>query len=74
MFNRVAKILGDSQGIDSNKIKLDSHLINDLCLNSLDVIELMCIFEEELGVEIPDECISELRIVGDIVEYFEKNI
>jgi acyl carrier protein len=74
MLNKIASILSEHQGIDINDIKPDSHLINDLSLNSFDVVELMCVFEDELGVEIPDNQIRQFRVVGDIVEYIEKQL
>lgn len=71
MFDKIAGIISEYQGIEKEKIKMDTHLINDLALSSFDIIELVSAFEEELGVEISDEHIVEFRQIGDLVEYIE---
>ena len=53
----------------SEEIKL-----NELGLDSLDVVELLMAIEEEFGVEIPDEKIEGLKTVGDVVDYIQDNM
>lgn len=72
MLERVIDILSEFTLLEKEKIAKDSGLVNDLGLNSLDVINVVVAFEEEFDIEIPDSKIKELVTVGDIEEYLGK--
>lgn len=69
MFLRIAKIIGENIGIDSSTITPDTNIINDLEINSIDIVNLVCTFEEEFGIEIPDRQIRNFITVQDFVDY-----
>ena len=72
MLEKVINILSEFTLLEKEKITKDSGLVNDLGLNSLDVINVVVAFEEEFDIEIPDSKIKELVNVADIVEYLER--
>ena len=72
MFDRVVEIITKYQDNKANKIHKDSHLINDLSLKSIEVVEMVCDLEEAFGIEIPDAHISQFKTIEDILEYLEK--
>lgn len=72
MLERVIDILAEFTNSDKEKITENSGLVTDLGLNSLDVINVVVAFEDEFGIEIPDNKIKEFVTVEDIVEYLEK--
>ena len=72
MFARVAKLIGENIGVDPATIKPESNIINDLQVNSIDIVNLVCIFEEKFGIEIPDRKIKDLITVQDFVDYIDK--
>ncbi len=74
MEERVISILTEFTEVQADQITADSSLTADLGLSSLDVIDVVIAFEEEFGVEIPDEDIVELATVGDIVRFLEKHV
>ena len=74
MLERVIDILSEFTLLEKEKIAKDSGLVNDLGLNSLDVINVVVAFEEEFDIEIPDSRIKELVTVGDIVKYLERYV
>lgn len=72
MLEKVAGILSSCMEKEILEITEDMKLVADLGLSSLDVMDAVLAFEEEFGVEIPDDRIMEFRTVGDIVEYLER--
>ena len=68
---RVKKIVVDHLGVDAEKVVEGASFIDDLGADSLDTVELVMAFEEEFGVEVPDEEAEKLQTVGDVVKYIE---
>ena len=66
---KVIRILSDKSAIAVDAIYLDSHLIDDLGMDSLDAAESVFEFEETYDIDIPDEEIPKLEVVRDIVTY-----
>jgi acyl carrier protein len=72
MKDKVIKLISDATKIDIAKINLETSFVDDLNLDSLDIVELMMKMEDEFGVEIPEEDAEGLKTVKDIVSYLEK--
>ncbi len=68
IFERVQGILADSFEIDCSEIRLTAHLVDDLDLDIIDVIDLAVELEKEGGFEISDDVLLEIRLVQDIVD------
>ena len=71
-FDKVKEVIIDKLGVDEDTIKTDAHFVNDLGADSLDTVELIMEFEEEFGIEIPDEDAENITTVGSAVDYIEK--
>ena len=71
-FNKVKEVIIDKLGVDEEAIRTDAHFVNDLGADSLDTVELIMEFEEEFGIEIPDEDAENISTVGTAVDYIEK--
>src|SRR5690606_19861631 len=69
---RVKKIVVEHLGVDADKVTEGASFIDDLGADSLDTVELVMAFEEEFGVEIPDDAAETILTVGDAVKYIEK--
>jgi acyl carrier protein len=52
---RVKSIIVEQLGVDEDEVTLDASFTDDLGADSLDIVELVMAFEEEFGIEIPDE-------------------
>ena len=71
-FEKVKEVIIDKLGVDEDAIKTEAHFVNDLGADSLDTVELIMEFEEEFGIEIPDEDAENITTVGSAVDYIEK--
>ena len=72
--NKINSIIIDKLGVDENKITASAHFIEDLGADSLDTVELIMQFEEDFGIEIPDEDAEKILTVQDAYSYISKNI
>ena len=70
---RVKEIVVEHLGVDEEKVTMEASFIDDLGADSLDTVELVMAFEEEFGVEIPDDAAEKIQTVGDAVSFLEAN-
>ena len=70
---RVKQIIVDELGVDEAEVTPNARFIDDLGADSLDLVELVMRFEEEFGIEIPDEDAEKIQSVGDAYNYVEQN-
>lgn len=73
IFEKVKKIVAENLGVDEDKVTSEASFINDLGADSLDQVELVMAFEEEFGIEIPDDSAEKITTVGKAVEYISQN-
>ena len=71
--DRVKKIVIEHLGVDAGKVSEAASFIDDLGADSLDTVELVMAFEEEFGVEIPDDAAEKIQTVQDAIAYIEAN-
>lgn len=74
MFKKVQDILVENLGCELEDITMDSHLVNDLEADSLDIVELSMALESEFNISVPDEDFEKLQTVKSIIEYIESRI
>ncbi|HEX7751015.1 MAG TPA: acyl carrier protein [Novosphingobium sp.] len=71
--DRVKKIVVEHLGVEAEKVTEDASFIDDLGADSLDIVELVMAFEEEFGVEIPDDAAEKISTVQDAIKYIDEN-
>ena len=69
---RVKKIVVEHLNVDADKVTDNASFIEDLGADSLDTVELVMAFDEEFGIEIPDDAAESIVTVGDAVKYIDK--
>jgi 3-oxoacyl-[acyl-carrier protein] reductase len=70
---RVKKIVVEHLNVDADKVTDSASFIEDLGADSLDTVELVMAFEEEFGIEIPDDAAESIVTVGDAVKFIDKS-
>ena len=70
---RVKKIVVEHLGVDEAKVSESASFIDDLGADSLDTVELVMAFEEEFGVEIPDDAAEKITTVKDAISYIDSH-
>ncbi|MBN2751711.1 MAG: acyl carrier protein [Rhodospirillaceae bacterium] len=69
---RVKKIVVEHLGVEEDKVTENASFIDDLGADSLDTVELVMAFEEEFGIEIPDDAAEKILTVNDAISFISK--
>ncbi|XP_038970336.1 acyl carrier protein 3, mitochondrial [Phoenix dactylifera] len=69
LMARVIQLVKKFDKIDSSKVTETADFQKDLCLDSLDRVELVMAFEQEFSIDIPDEKADKLSCCADVVKY-----
>ena len=70
---KVKGIIVEQLGVQADEVKPDASFVDDLGADSLDTVELVMAFEEEFGIEIPDEHAEKITRVREAVDYIEQH-
>ncbi|MDD7517858.1 MULTISPECIES: acyl carrier protein [Ruminococcus] len=73
IFEKLKDIIAEQLSVEADEVNLDANIQDDLGADSLDVVDLITTIEDEFDISIPDEAVEEIKTVGDIVNYIEKN-
>lgn len=69
---KIKDVIVRQLGVSKEEITEEASFIDDLSADSLDIVELVMAFEEEFGIEIPDEDTEKMRTVGDAIKYINE--
>lgn len=70
---RVKEIIVNELGVEAEKVTPEASFVEDLGADSLDTVELVMAFEEEFGMDIPDEDAEKMATVGEAIKYLQSN-
>jgi len=71
---KVKEIIVNELGVEPEKVTAEASFVEDLGADSLDTVELVMAFEEEFGIDIPDEDAEQMRTVGDAIKYLQEHM
>ncbi len=71
MIEKIKSIINETLDLDIKELTSETSFINDLELDSLDIVDLIAAFEDEFNIQIADKDIKTLQTVGDVVNYLE---
>lgn len=69
----IRAIIEERLGVAADEITEEKSLVNDLGADSLDSVELIMSIEQKFEMTIPEEATEQIKTVGDIIDYVEKN-
>lgn len=72
--DRVREIIAEQLLVDLEEVTDEASFVNDLGADSLDTVELIMEFEDEFGIEIPDESAEGIATVGEAIVYIEGRV
>ncbi len=70
---QITAIVVKHLGVEESKVTATASFVDDLGADSLDTVELVMAFEEEFGVEIPDDAAEKIQTIKDAIAYIEAN-
>ena len=74
VFEKIQAIVAKELNVEPEKVTMETDLVEDLGADSLDAVELIMAIEDEFGIQVDDEMAQQIRKVGDIVEFLEKEV
>lgn len=73
ILEKVRMLIAEHMGIDVSKVQAESDIIKDIGADSLDIVEMLMIIEEEWGIIVDDDDMRTFSTVQSVVDYIEKN-
>ena len=70
---KVTNIIVDKLSVEESRVVPEASFLDDLGADSLDTVELIMEFEEEFGIEIPDDDAEKITTVGAALEYINNH-
>lgn len=72
MDKKVIEIMANYLGLKEEEITSDMDLMDDLNINSYDIMSIIGRFEDEFDIEVPDEDIRNFITVADVINYIKR--
>ena len=74
ILDRLKKVIIESRGLNEDEITMNSHFMHDLGMDSLILIDLLMMVEDEFHIMIPDQDAEKFAKVSDIVNYLQSKV
>ena len=71
-LEKIKPMIAEKFGIDEAQITAGTRIIEDLGADSLDLVDMLTIIEDDFNIVIPDEAAMNMRTVGDVVNFMQK--
>ncbi len=72
-FEKVAALISEKFEMPVENITRDTSIIEDLGADSLDIVDMLMMLEEQYDLSIPDDIAQEMKTVGDVADYIDEN-
>ena len=70
VYDKIIEMLCEQFGLEASELNENTTFLEDIGIDSVDVVELIVEVEDEFGLdEIPEEELKKLRTIGDLAAY-----
>ena len=73
VFEKLREIICDQLQVNEDEVTMEANIRDDFDADSLDFVDIVMSIEDEFSVEVPDEAIDDIKVVGDLVKFIEEN-
>ncbi|MBQ2897798.1 MAG: acyl carrier protein [Clostridia bacterium] len=73
IYERIKEVLIKHAGVESDKITMEARFVEDLNIDSLDLVDLIIMLEEEYNIEFDEDAADHIKTIADVVDYINKN-
>ena len=74
VFEKLREIICEQLQVNEDEVTMESNIRDDFDADSLDFVDIVMSIEDEFNVEVPDEAIDDIKVVGDLVKFIEENM
>jgi acyl carrier protein len=71
-FKELQNLAAEILGIEPDQVQMDKSFQRDLAADSLDLVELIAAIEDKYDVELPEEQLENMKVIGDLWKYLEQ--
>jgi acyl carrier protein len=71
-FKELQNLAAEILGVEPDQVQLDKSFQRDLAADSLDLVELIAAVEDKYDVELPEEELERMKLIGDLWTYLEQ--
>jgi acyl carrier protein len=71
-FKELQDLAAEILGVEPNQVQMDKSFQRDLAADSLDLVELIAAVEDKYDVELPEEELENMKVIGDLWKYLEQ--
>jgi len=71
-FRKLQELAAETLGVDTDQVQLDKSFAKDLAADSLDLVELIAAVEDKYDVELPEEELERMKVIGDLWKFLEQ--
>jgi acyl carrier protein len=71
-FKELQELASEILGVDLDQVQMDKSFARDLAADSLDLVELIAAVEDKYDVELPEEELEKMKVIGDLWKYLEE--
>ena len=72
VYEKIKMIISEQFDIEEDEIIMETSFKDDLNADSLDLVELIMVLEDEFEIEVNDESVETINTVGDAVNYINQ--
>jgi acyl carrier protein len=70
----VKEIIVEQLSVSEEEVVPEDSIVDDKRADSLDLVELIMVFEEKFGQEIPDDAAEKIQTVKDAIDYIKTHM